>query len=343
MNQLFQAAAITIIGGADGPTSIYVGKEAVLQILVPCVLYLALLALAVFFLVRSVRRRKKAASVISAVLCIVLLLLPALIIFFHVTEIQKSAEKTAAASFEDFVHKKTDEDFIVFQGADTVPFESLDEDYRNVIEKGGANFLLEKVKSLAETKYCIPNLVCPMTEGDVALCMLLDMYPMSDDYFEENMYEGIPRNTNSARDFWDYVHSSPENRDEIICKIYEYILLFTKSSFIKRTPWTEDEIIGHSFELISEWRVENFYFSKESDGTKTAACVYGKKGKALTAPTEYWYIDEQGFLCISPVPTKTLLTQKVTKIGKMFIDEENGILNAHRNSGEATYRYKKGK
>ena len=91
--------------------------------------------------------------------------------------------------------------------------------------------------------------------------------------------------------------------------------------------------------MISEWRVENFYFSKESDGTKTAACVYGKKGKALAAPTEYWYIDEQGFLCISPVPTKTLLTQKVTKIGKMFIDEENGILNAHRNSGEAQYRH----
>lgn len=73
MNQLTQAAAITIIGGADGPTSIYVGKWAIFQVLLPCFL---LFALAVFFLVRSILKKRKLGIIISAVFCVIFLFPP---------------------------------------------------------------------------------------------------------------------------------------------------------------------------------------------------------------------------------------------------------------------------
>ena len=62
-----------------------------------------------------------------------------------------------------------------------------------------------------------------MTEGDIAICMLLDMYPMSDDCFENTMYENVKREYGSAADFWRYIHTSAENRNAIIRKIRNVI------------------------------------------------------------------------------------------------------------------------
>ena len=76
MNQLTQAVAIGIIGGADGPTAIYIETGAIWQILIP---WLLLFALAVFFLVRSILKKRKLGIIISAVFCVILLLPPAAI------------------------------------------------------------------------------------------------------------------------------------------------------------------------------------------------------------------------------------------------------------------------
>lgn len=76
MNQLTQAAAIAIIGGADGPTSIYVGKWAVFQYLLP---WFLLFALAVFFLVRSILKKRKLGTILSSVFCVIFLFPPAAI------------------------------------------------------------------------------------------------------------------------------------------------------------------------------------------------------------------------------------------------------------------------
>lgn len=73
MNQL-TPAAIAIIGGADGPTSIYVEKGAVFQYLLP---WFLLFALAVFFLVRSILKKRKLGIIISAVFCVIFLFPPA--------------------------------------------------------------------------------------------------------------------------------------------------------------------------------------------------------------------------------------------------------------------------
>jgi hypothetical protein len=83
--------------------------------------------------------------------------------------------------------------------------------------------LLEKAKSLKRTNYCIPNIICPMSEGDIAICMLMDMYIMSDEYFESVMYKNIKKEEYSAADFWNYIHKSENNRNEIIQKIADWI------------------------------------------------------------------------------------------------------------------------
>lgn len=91
MKDLMQAASIAIIGGADGPTSIYVGKAAILQLLIP---YFVIAALSGFFLVRSILKKKKVAIVLSSVLCAIFILLPAL--FFLGNFVMKRAIRRQA-------------------------------------------------------------------------------------------------------------------------------------------------------------------------------------------------------------------------------------------------------
>lgn len=136
-------------------------------------------------------------------------------------------EKSANNLFERFVQKESNEKYIVLKTADINSIESLDKAYRKIIANyRHTTLLLEKAKSIKKTKYCIPNLVCPMTEGDIAICMLIDMYKISDEYFENEMYENIKREAHSAADFWNYVHISEDNRNEIIKKITDWIGIY---------------------------------------------------------------------------------------------------------------------
>ena len=91
MKGFIQAAQIAIIGGADGPTSIYIGKAAILQLLIP---YLIIAALSCFFLVRSILKKKKVAIVVSSVLCAIFILLPA--VFFLGKFVMKRAIRRQA-------------------------------------------------------------------------------------------------------------------------------------------------------------------------------------------------------------------------------------------------------
>lgn len=91
MKDLIPAAQIAIIGGADGPTSIYVEKTAILQLLIP---YIILAALSCFFLVRSILKKKKVAIVVSSVFCAIFILLPA--VFFLGKFVMKRAIRRQA-------------------------------------------------------------------------------------------------------------------------------------------------------------------------------------------------------------------------------------------------------
>lgn len=137
--------------------------------------------------------------------------------------------------FNKFVQRKSVTDFLILQTMDVTPLESLDKDYRRIIENtANRTFLFEKAKSEKETQWCIPILMCSLTEGDVAICMLCDMYKMSDEYFENVMYENVEgeAGTKNAGDFWNYVHESPEHRDEIIQKTMEWVNLYRTSDLI---------------------------------------------------------------------------------------------------------------
>ena len=151
-----------------------------------------------------------------------------IVLFFFISSISlvSCKEKSANDLYESFVNKKPNEKYIVLKTADVNSIEALDKTYRKIIENhSNTTLLLEKAKSIKETKYCIPNLVCPMTEGDIAICMLLDMYKMPDDYFENVMYKNIKREVHSAADFWHYIHASEDNRNEIIKKITNHLFI----------------------------------------------------------------------------------------------------------------------
>jgi Na+-transporting methylmalonyl-CoA/oxaloacetate decarboxylase beta subunit len=77
MDGTFQAASIGIIGGADGPTAIYLGPGGIWLLLAGFVLYAALFALAVLGLVRSIRKKRRLRTALSAALCAVLVLMAA--------------------------------------------------------------------------------------------------------------------------------------------------------------------------------------------------------------------------------------------------------------------------
>lgn len=89
MKDLIPAAQIAIIGGADGPTSIYIGKAAILQLLIP---YIILAALSCFFLVRSILKKKKVAIVLFS--GAIFILLPA--VFFLGKFVMKRAIRRQA-------------------------------------------------------------------------------------------------------------------------------------------------------------------------------------------------------------------------------------------------------
>lgn len=91
MKDLIPVASIAIIGGADGPTSIYVGKAAILQLLIP---YFVIAALSGFFLVRSILKKKKVAIVLSSVFCAMFILFPA--VFFLGNFVMKRAIRRQA-------------------------------------------------------------------------------------------------------------------------------------------------------------------------------------------------------------------------------------------------------
>ena len=77
MDGLSQAASIGIIGGADGPTAIYLGPGVIWLLLAGCILYVALFALAVLGLVRSIRKRRRLRTALSAILCAFFVLIAA--------------------------------------------------------------------------------------------------------------------------------------------------------------------------------------------------------------------------------------------------------------------------
>lgn len=220
MNNMVQAVQIAIIGGADGPTAIYISSESTWFYVAVCVLLFALSIFLIFRLVKNIREKKCVRAIICAVFCLPCAIIPVGILFMNV------ASKLYAKEFSKML-----------------------EDYK-----------------MDEYKTDVPEIS-------------------------------------------------------------------------QNTFWSENEIVGTTFELISDSQVEEFsFFIDYYNGTHGATCTFGEKGGWITAPAEYWSIDENGVLLVYPDENKP--SKDCIKLQKREIDAENGIAYLLRNGEPKVYFYK---
>lgn len=81
------------------------------------------------------------------------------------------------------------------------------------------SFLLEKAKGNAPTNYMIENIVCPLTDGDIAIDLLLDINLISDNVFAEELVPDSIKEeyrNNGASVWWEWIHESASNRAWVI-------------------------------------------------------------------------------------------------------------------------------
>ena len=79
MNQLEEAIAISIIGGADGPTSIYISKQSLWILIIEILICIAIFVFAIYGFIRSIRKKKIIKSVVCGII-ILLVILPVIIL-----------------------------------------------------------------------------------------------------------------------------------------------------------------------------------------------------------------------------------------------------------------------
>lgn len=78
IDQLYKAAAITIIGGADGPTSIYISSVALWQIFLLVILLLAFIVFGICRLIKNIKDKNKLKAILWS--CVLFLLMTSIII-----------------------------------------------------------------------------------------------------------------------------------------------------------------------------------------------------------------------------------------------------------------------
>lgn len=74
MNQLEEALAIGIIGGADGPTSIYISKQSLWLIIIEIIIFLFIFAFAIYGFVKNIKKRKIIKSIIYGIILLLVIL-----------------------------------------------------------------------------------------------------------------------------------------------------------------------------------------------------------------------------------------------------------------------------
>ena len=78
MDQLNETISIAIIGGADGPTSIYISKQSLWILLIEIFICIAIFIFAIYGLIRSIKKKKIIKSIVCGII-ILLVILPVII------------------------------------------------------------------------------------------------------------------------------------------------------------------------------------------------------------------------------------------------------------------------
>ena len=68
MEKLLEASAISIIGGADGPTSIYVSSGAKWQLVLMLLIFISFIAFGIFRLIQNIKKHKPIRIVVWSVI-----------------------------------------------------------------------------------------------------------------------------------------------------------------------------------------------------------------------------------------------------------------------------------
>lgn len=73
MKKLLEASAISIIGGADGPTSIYVSSGAKWQLVLMLLIFISFIVFGIFRLIQGIKKHKTIRTVIWSVILSILM------------------------------------------------------------------------------------------------------------------------------------------------------------------------------------------------------------------------------------------------------------------------------
>ena len=92
MDQLNEAISIAIIGGADGPTSIYISKQSLWMLIIEIFICIAIFVFAIYGLIRSIKKKKIIKSVVCGII-ILLVNLPVIIFGVKRHKILKEYQK----------------------------------------------------------------------------------------------------------------------------------------------------------------------------------------------------------------------------------------------------------
>ncbi len=149
MEQLKEAIAIAIIGGADGPTSIYISKQSLWILIIEILIFIAIFVFAIFGFIRSIKKKKILKSIIYGIL-ILLVILP--VIVFGVKSHQIHEENLKLSEYPN-LQENTDNFGIYTEAEDFEYFTKNNKIINVVFGFAGTGFIIGK--KLGENEFKI--------------------------------------------------------------------------------------------------------------------------------------------------------------------------------------------
>ena len=115
------------------------------------------------------------------------------------------------------------EPYEMLHSLDTYP-SSGNKKYDAYVKRGKASnyYLIKRMLCNEPTKFYIPNIAVPLTDGDIAFMLLTDIN--CDDEYEKKLFPSFvtEKEGYSARYLFDYLHASDSNRIYVAQKLLEY-------------------------------------------------------------------------------------------------------------------------
>ncbi|MBR4004550.1 MAG: hypothetical protein IKI90_01750 [Treponema sp.] len=132
-------------------------------------------------------------------------------------------EKEFEALLESAKPKGQDEPYVELRSLDTYP-SSGNKKYDAFVKRGKEvnYYLIRRMLNNKPTKFYIPDIAAPLTDGDIAFMMLTDIN--CDDGWETKLFPSFVTGKEgyTSRYLFDYLHASESNRLEVAQKLLEH-------------------------------------------------------------------------------------------------------------------------